>query len=149
MDESERLLDDLARLIEANGPDDFVFAPILTPDLVFRVKAPPFLHLGSALVGLGGLVAAANLTPWPLALVALTPLAWFVDRDVCSAEGCGTTLSQGVARCPACGGDVVGRVRRQREHADAERAFLEQQGGVASAARDVVKDLLSNARKPE
>ena len=32
VDESERLLDDLARLIDANGPDDFVFAPILTPD---------------------------------------------------------------------------------------------------------------------
>ncbi|MDP3238465.1 MAG: hypothetical protein Q8N26_37065 [Myxococcales bacterium] len=43
----------------------------------------------------------------------------------------------------------MGRIRRKREHADSERTFLEQQGGVASAARDVVKDLLSNARKPE
>lgn len=118
-------------------------------DLVFRVKAPPFLQLGSALVGLGGLIAAANLTPWPLVLVALTPLAWFFERDVCSAEGCGAPLSRGVARCRACGGDVVGRIRRKREHAKAEQTFLEQQGGVASAARDVVKDLLSNARKPE
>ena len=118
-------------------------------DLVFRLKAPPYLQLGSALVGLGGLIAAANLTPWPLALVVLAPVAWFFERDVCSAEGCGKTLSRGLTRCPGCGGDIVGRIRRRQEHAEAERAFLDQQGGVASAARDVVKDLLSNARKPE
>lgn len=116
-------------------------------DLVFRFRDPPWLAVGSVLLTIGGAVAAANMTPWPLSLVALTPLARFIDRDGCS--GCGKQLAKGLTRCPSCGGEVVGRIRSRSEHAAAERAFLEHDDGLASAAKDVVKDLLSSARKPD
>lgn len=114
-------------------------------DIVFRVNQPPVLPVAAALGGLGALVALANWVWWPVLIVALTPLALLIRRDVCS--GCGSPLGQRT-RCAGCGGDVVGRIKRRADHRRAESAWLAEEGNEqASAAKDIARSLLDDARK--
>jgi hypothetical protein len=126
------------------------WSPRIEPgrDVVFRVAEAPVRHVGAGLLIASAAVAAANQSWWPLLGLSLTPLALLFKKDVCSA--CRTTVAPSVARCPGCGGDVKGRIRRRAEHATAERAFLEAaQDARAAEARDVVKDLFSKVRDDE
>lgn len=113
-------------------------------DIVFRVNQPPVLPVGAALAGLGALVALANWVWWPVVIAVLTPLGLLIRRDVCS--GCGALLGTR-ARCAACGGDVVGRIKRRSDHPRAESAWLAEEGNEqASAAKDIARSLLDGAR---
>lgn len=114
-------------------------------DIVFRVNQPPVLAVAAGLGGLGVLVALANWVWWPVLLVALTPLGLLIRREVCSS--CGAALGART-RCAGCGGDVVGRINRRRDHPMAEAAWLAEEGNEhASAAKDIVRSLLDDARK--
>jgi hypothetical protein len=115
-------------------------------DIVFRVNQPPVWRAAVGLGGLGMLVALANQVWWPVLIVAMTPLALLVRRDVCS--GCGAALGTRT-RCGSCGGEVVGRIKRRRHHREAESAWLAEEGNdQASAARDIARSLLDDARQP-
>ncbi len=115
-------------------------------DIVFRVNQPPVLLVTIGFVALGGLIALANWTWWPMLLVLLSPLGFLVRRDLCS--GCGNVLGARVG-CAHCGGDVVGRIKRRSDHRAAEQAWLADEGDEqASAAKSIALSLLDGARKP-
>lgn len=114
-------------------------------DIVFRVNQPPVFAVAAGLAGLGALVALANWVWWPVLLVTLTPLGLLIRRDVCS--GCGARLGTRT-RCGGCGGDVVGRIKRRADHRRAESDWLAEEGDEqATAAKDLVRGLLDDARK--
>lgn len=112
-------------------------------EIVFRVRAPPFLEVGAISIVLSAAFAAGLGVPWPLlAPLVITPIALVVKRDRCSGSDCGRVLRKSAAVCPACGGKIVGRIARMAERDEAERRFLETDDEVSEQARMLARDLL-------
>lgn len=109
-------------------------------EVVFRVRTSPVPAFAVTGLVVGAVLAFAVSSSWPLLLpVAGAVAALFLRRDLCSGPDCGKTVPRAAERCPSCGGRVVGRIRRRRDHARAEQDFLDVSDlDIARQARELV-----------
>lgn len=94
-------------------------------EIVFRVRTVPVIAFTIAGVVIGASASIAALTPWLLLVpIACAALSLLVRRDLCSGPDCGKAIPAAAVRCPTCGGQVAGRIRRRRDHLKAEQDFF-------------------------